>query len=245
MQVKSREDRKGVFIDATEAFLCAIFELREDTGLPPRRAEIHGKMGLSHTASGQRLARLESDGLITMSDDGRLRFTPAGEHKAATIMRKHRLAERLLVDIIGLEWDLAHEEAERWQHVLGERVERKLLRLLAEPWRSPFGNTIPALDELAPDLAERCSARQQELHVVSCAQLYRLGGGEAQLHSIGERVQADQHLLRRFQQAAASPGATVHVSRRVRTDAVVIRLPRAEIEVDLAAACSILVAVPR
>ena len=63
-------------------------------------------------------------------------------------MRKHRLAERLLTDVIGLEWELVHAEACRWEHVMSETVERRLLELLDHPTSSPYGNPIPGLDEL-------------------------------------------------------------------------------------------------
>ena len=64
-------------------------------------------------------------------------------------MRKHRLAERLLTDVIGLDWELVHEEACRWEHVMSETVERRLLELLGHPTESPYGNPIPGLAELA------------------------------------------------------------------------------------------------
>ena len=63
-------------------------------------------------------------------------------------MRKHRLAERLLLDVIGLEWEFVHDEACRWEHVMSDRVERKLLGMLGDPRESPYGNPIPGLDEL-------------------------------------------------------------------------------------------------
>ena len=66
-------------------------------------------------------------------------------------MRKHRLAERLLVDVIGLDWELVHEEACRWEHVMSETVERRLLELLDHPTESPYGNPIPGLEELGED----------------------------------------------------------------------------------------------
>ena len=64
------------------------------------------------------------------------------------VMRKHRLAERLLIDVIGLDWQDVHEEACRWEHVMSEAVERRLLELLDHPTESPYGNPIPGLDEL-------------------------------------------------------------------------------------------------
>ena len=67
---------------------------------------------------------------------------------ATRVMRKHRLAERLLTDVIGLDWELVHEEACRWEHVMSETVERRLVELLDHPTESPYGNPIPGLAEL-------------------------------------------------------------------------------------------------
>ncbi len=74
-------------------------------------------------------------------------------------MRKHRLAERLLIDVIGLEWELVHAEACRWEHVMSDAVERKLVALLDNPTISPYGNPIPGLDELDRAAGERRAQR--------------------------------------------------------------------------------------
>ncbi len=71
-----------------------------------------------------------------------------GRNKAVNVMRKHRLAERLLSDVIGLDWAFVHEEACRWEHVMSEQVERRLVELLGHPTESPYGNPIPGLDQL-------------------------------------------------------------------------------------------------
>ena len=105
----------------------------------------------------QTVARMERDGLVVVAGDRHLELTDAGRGRAVSVMRKHRLAERLLVDVIGLEWELVHAEACRWEHVMSEAVERKLVQLLDNPTISPYGNPIPGLDELAgtPDEHDR------------------------------------------------------------------------------------------
>jgi DtxR family Mn-dependent transcriptional regulator len=91
---------------------------------------------------------MERDGLLTVEGDRHLELTDEGRLLAMRVMRKHRLAERLLTDVIGLDWELVHAEACRWEHVISENVERRLVELLDHPTESPYGNPIPGLGEL-------------------------------------------------------------------------------------------------
>src|SRR6478736_9042312 len=134
-------------IDTTEMYLKTIFELDEE-GITPLRARIAERLGHSGPTVSQTVARMERDGLIHLADDRQLQFTERGRTLATRVMRKHRLAERLLVDVIGLEWEFVHAEACRWEHVMSEAVERKLVALLDNPTVSPYGNPIPGLEEL-------------------------------------------------------------------------------------------------
>ena len=90
---------------------------------------------------------MERDGLVVVSGDRHLELTGIGRTKAVHVMRKHRLAERLLSDVIGLDWEYVHEEACRWEHVMSEQVERRIIEMLDHPTESPYGNPIPGLDE--------------------------------------------------------------------------------------------------
>ena len=101
---------------------------------------------------------MERDGLVVVSEDRTLQLTDAGRQKAVDVMRKHRLAERLLSDVIGLDWAYVHEEACRWEHVMSEQVERRLVELLGHPTESPYGNPIPGLDQLGDLPARRVRA---------------------------------------------------------------------------------------
>jgi DtxR family Mn-dependent transcriptional regulator len=134
-------------IDTTEMYLRTIFELEEE-GIVPLRARIAERLGHSGPTVSQTVARMERDGLLSVSGDRHLELTEGGRTKAMRVMRKHRLAERLLLDVIGLEWEFVHDEACRWEHVMSERVERKLLGMLVDPRESPYGNPIPGLEEL-------------------------------------------------------------------------------------------------
>jgi Mn-dependent DtxR family transcriptional regulator len=91
---------------------------------------------------------MERDGLLTVEGDRHLLLTDAGRAKAVAVMRKHRLAELLLVNVIGLPYEDAHDEACRWEHVMSEAVEQRVYDLLGQPTRSPYGNPIPGLDDL-------------------------------------------------------------------------------------------------
>ena len=114
---------------------------------------------------------MERDGLVVVAGDRHLELTESGRGRAVSVMRKHRLAERLLIDVIGLEWELVHAEACRWEHVMSEAVERKLVQLLDNPTISPYGNPIPGLDELRrpPSEAQPGVAAPPTLEVGSAA----------------------------------------------------------------------------
>src|SRR5947209_3493623 len=128
-------------------YLRTIFELEEE-GVVPLRARIAERLNQSGPTVSQTVARMERDGLLTVADDRHLQLTDRGRHEATAVMRKHRLAERLLTDIIGLDYEQVHIEACRWEHVMSDAVERRIVALLTKPLVCPHGNPIPGLDEL-------------------------------------------------------------------------------------------------
>ncbi len=95
---------------------------------------------------------MERDGLLVVETDRTIRLTPTGPRLARDVMRKHRLAECLLTEVIGLEWEKVHDEACRWEHVISIDVEKRLVAILDSPTRSPYGNPIPGLKELGVDV---------------------------------------------------------------------------------------------
>src|SRR3546814_5736313 len=138
-------------IDTTEIYLRTIFELLEE-GIVPLRARIAERLHQGGPTGSQTGARMERDGLLTVEGDRHLELTDEGLRLATRVMRKHRRAERLLTDVIGLDWELVHAEACRWEHVMSENVERRLLALLDHPTESPYGNPIPGLEELGQEI---------------------------------------------------------------------------------------------
>ncbi|MBA2531554.1 MAG: metal-dependent transcriptional regulator [Nocardioidaceae bacterium] len=141
-------------IDTTEMYLRTVYELEEE-GIVPLRARIAERLHQSGPTVSQTVGRMERDGLLSVEGDRHLELSDEGRRLAMRVMRKHRLAERLLTDVIGLDLELVHEEACRWEHVISETVERRLVELLGHPTLSPYGNPIPGLKELGePDSDE-------------------------------------------------------------------------------------------
>ncbi len=128
--------------DTTEEYLETILSIEEE-GIVPMRARLVERLGLSAAAVSETVARLEEQGYVELTGDRRLNLTDKGRGLATTVVRRHRLAERLLVDVIGLEWEKVHAEAARWEHAISADVEEKLVKLLGDPATCPHGNPIP------------------------------------------------------------------------------------------------------
>ena len=190
-------------IDTTEMYLRTILELEEDN-IVPLRARISERLGHSGPTVSQTVGRMERDGLVVVSGDRHLELTDDGRRKPVHVMRKHRLAERLLSDVIELEWEYVHEEACRWEHVMSEQVERKLLTMLGHPTESPYGNPIPGLVELGADDAASTE------NLVNLVDVVRGGDSEviARIRRLGEPAQVDPELLLQLKQAGVFPGST-------------------------------------
>ncbi|MGW0521188.1 iron dependent repressor, metal binding and dimerization domain protein [Crossiella sp. NPDC003009] len=193
-------------IDTTEMYLRTIYELEEE-GVVPLRARIAERLEQSGPTVSQTVARMERDGLLVVADDRHLELTDAGRSRAIAVMRKHRLAERLLVDVIGLEWEHVHSEACRWEHVMSEAVERKLVKLLNHPTTSPYGNPIPGLDRLG--VGE--PAPPADLDLRRLTDIARAGGGAVEVCRIAEHVQSDPDLMNELKSAGVTPGGSVQV----------------------------------
>ena len=192
-------------IDTTEMYLRTVFELEEE-GVVPLRARIAERLGQSGPTVSQTVARMERDGLLTVEGDRHLELSRLGRTLATRVMRKHRLAECLLVQVIGLEWELVHDEACRWEHVMSETVERRLLEVLGHPTVSPYGNPIPGLAELGdPDLV----ADDETLAPLD--QVALTGVTSAIVRRLAEPVQADHALMSRLRRAGVQPGASITV----------------------------------
>lgn len=211
-------------VDTTEMYLRTILELEEE-GVPPLRARIAERLHQSGPTVSQTVARMERDGLLkVVESDRHLELTDTGRSHAVAVMRKHRLAELLLVNVIGMPYEDAHEEACRWEHVMSDAVEQRVYKLLNRPTRSPYGNPIPGLDafDTMPPAADVEAERNLAFPGLT---------GSVIVQRICESVQTDAEVLRQLHAAGVDPGATVTVAQE--RDGVTIdrsgeqvRLPR-------------------
>ncbi len=194
-------------IDTTEMYLRTIFELEEE-GILPLRARIAERLHQSGPTVSQTVGRMERDGLLTIEGDRHLELTDEGRRLATRVMRKHRLAERLLTDVIGLDWEHVHAEACRWEHVMSETVERRLLEILDHPTVSPYGNPIPGLAELG-------EGALQEEFLDGVEPVGAVADGTDQqvvVCRIAEPIQTEE-LMVALRRVGAQPGQVVTVTR--------------------------------
>jgi DtxR family Mn-dependent transcriptional regulator len=138
------------FHPAFEEYCEAIFELREDD-VDVIQARIADRLMVSRPAVSEMIKRLESDGLVAI-DHNAITLTSDGDRLAQRVVRRHRLAERFLTDILGLSWADAHKEAGKWEHVISAPVEAAIVRVLGDPTTCPHGNPIPGADYVAPEM---------------------------------------------------------------------------------------------
>ncbi len=195
-------------VDTTEMYLRTILDLEEEQ-IVPLRARISERLGHSGPTVSQTIGRMERDGLVVVEGDRHLELTTQGRSRAIHVMRKHRLAERLLADVIGLDWAYVHDEACRWEHVMSEQVERRLLVMLDHPTESPYGNPIPGLEELGDAPAPAFMDG-----VINLVELVSSADApvSAVIRRLGEPVQFEPELLQQLQNAGVMPGASATIS---------------------------------
>ena len=196
-------------IDTTEMYLRTIFELEEE-GVVPLRARIAERLAQSGPTVSQTVARMERDGLVHVAGDRQLSLSHVGRMLATRVMRKHRLAECLLVGVIKLPGEEVHIEACRWEHVISESVERRLLELLGYPVRCPHGNLIPGLAELGlpDDALERVRVATSETGE-AMPKAASDGATPVVIRRIGEQIQSDLVLMLKLKRAGIQPGREV------------------------------------
>ncbi|WP_124708808.1 metal-dependent transcriptional regulator [Gordonia insulae] len=195
-------------IDTASCYVRTIYNISED-GQVPRRARIMERLGQAGPTVSQTVARLERDGLLTDgTTEQHLVLTPEGQRIAIAATRKHRLAERMLTDILGLPAQRVHEEASRWEHVMSDDAERGIIELLENPTESPWGNPIPGLDQLGVEWRPRPPG----------IRLLDIGRPkdpiQATVRSISEDAQDDEALMSQLISAGVIPGARVRVEYR-------------------------------
>ena len=208
---------------AFEEYCETIFELAEDD-LDVIQARIADRLEVSRPAVSEMVKRLEKEGLVT-SDDHVILLTDDGRTLATSVVRRHRLAERFLTDVLGLSWTEAHHEAGRWEHVISPAVEVALDRLLGQPTTCPHGNPIPGSSYSEPDTRHLSDVGVGESFTVS---------------RIPEELEFADGLLEFLEKSRLMPGETGSVTAAA-DGTVTIRISGHSVAVDPFAADRILV----
>ncbi|WP_313674556.1 metal-dependent transcriptional regulator [Mycolicibacterium sp.] len=213
-------------VDTTEMYLRTIYDLEEE-GVVPLRARIAERLEQSGPTVSQTVSRMERDGLLKVAGDRHLELTEKGRRLAISVMRKHRLAERLLLDVIGLPWEEVHAEACRWEHVMSEQVERRLLQVLDHPTVSPFGNPIPGLGLLGVDGTE---VEPANANLVRLTELPAGDSVAVVVRQLTEHVQGDFELISRLKEAGVVPNARVLVQTSSHGDVTIVVIGHQNVE---------------
>ena len=174
---------------AFEEYCECIFELHEDD-VDAIQARVVERLNVSRPAVSEMIRKMEAEGLVE-AGKGTIRLTTAGTALAERVVRRHRIAERFLTDMLGLSWADAHTEAGKWEHVISPAVEDALIRVLGEPTTCPHGNPIPGSLYEAPD-----AVRLGALPV----------GSHFTVRRIPEELEFTPGLLQFLEQSAVQPG---------------------------------------
>jgi DtxR family Mn-dependent transcriptional regulator len=213
--------------DTTEEYLETILELEEE-GVRPLRARLVERLGVSAPAVSETVNRLIRGGYAKLDEDHSIKLTSKGRGLATTVVRRHRLAERLLVDVIGLEWEKVHREADRWEHAISADVEEKLVLLLGDPMTCPHGNPIPG--------TKRKADRAKLVRLVDS------DPGPVTVKRISEKLELDDESLKLIALAELIPGSAATVVERT-GDGVLVKTGAGEHTIPTKAAEQMFVSV--
>ena len=181
---------------AFEEYCETIYELDEDD-LDVIQARIADRLEVSRPSVSEMVKRLQAEDLIEITDQ--ITLTPKGLHLAETVVRRHRLAERFLTDVLGLNWAQAHQEAGKWEHIISPIVEKAMMALLDEPTTCPHGNPIPGSAYETPDLVA--------LNAIEV-------GEQLTIHRITEELEFTEGMLDFLEEASIIPGLTGQLSAK-------------------------------
>ena len=213
---------------AVEEYLETILEL-EESGIPPLRARIVERLKVSAPAVSETVKRLEREGYLHLDGDRVMQLTDSGRTYATSVMRRHRLAERLLVDVLKVPWHQVHEEAGRLEHAISENLEKHLVALLGDPATCPHGNPIPG--------------SRTPIEHRSLVPLGTLAAGDsAVVRRIDEEIERQRDCMLELETAGVLPGTRVTVSA-VPGTSVTIEAPTGPLTLDRAVARRIYVSL--
>jgi DtxR family Mn-dependent transcriptional regulator len=214
---------------AVEQYLETVLEL-EEAGITPLRARIVERLGVSAPAVSETVKRLEREGYLTLDEGRVLHLTESGRAYATSMLRKHRLAEVLLVDVLKVPWPQVHDEACRLEHAISDNLERHLVALLGDPGTCPHGSPIPG----------SANAPTEQLMLSSLASVPP--GAACTVRRIDEHLQTLVPRMQELEQAGLLPGTPV-VVREAGDGRLVLQVGEAEVELDQAVAAEVYVSV--
>ena len=210
----------GDFHPAVEEYLETIYEL-EEAGIVPMRARIVERLGVSAPSVSETVKRLEREGYLTLEPTSKaMVLTETGRKYATDMVRRHRLAERLLVDVLHVPWHQVHEEACRLEHAISDNLERHLIALLDDPSTCPHGNPIPGSRRAVPPGA-------------TVALTVAGPGASTEVRRIDEQLETDPEGLLLLERGDLMPGSRLTVTATgpagvsVRTSAGTVEVPAA------------------
>jgi DtxR family Mn-dependent transcriptional regulator len=214
----------GEYHPAFEEYCEAIYELHEDE-VEVIQARIADRLMISRPAVSEMIKRMETEGLVSTAKN-RIQLTAKGRQLAESVVRRHRLAERFLTDILGLSWAEAHKEAGKWEHVMSDKVESAMDRILGTPTTCPHGNPIPGSDYVAPD-----ARRLADLSV----------GVPFTVSRIPEELEFEPGLLEFLETSSIQPGHTGMVTAASPDGTVTVEIDGHHVGVGAFASARILV----
>lgn len=208
---------------AFEEYSETIYELEEDE-LDVIQARIAERLDVSRPSVSEMVKRMQAEGLIELDD--KITLTAKGLHLAETVVRRHRIAERFLTDVLGLNWAQAHQEAGKWEHIISPVVEKAMTELLNKPTTCPHGNPIPGSGYRAPELVPL-----DKVKVGQTLTIWR----------ITEELEFAEGMLDYLEESALTPGAVGQVSAKAPDGTATLMVDGTPVEVDEYASARILV----
>jgi DtxR family transcriptional regulator, Mn-dependent transcriptional regulator len=178
-------------------YLEALYEMAEE-GIPTQQARLAEWLGVTPPSVSEAIKRLIDRGMLVHKDRRLLDFTKEGRRTAEVFVRRHRLAERFLVEVIGLPWHLSHEEATHWGPVISDQVEERLLEILRDPPTCVHGNPIPG---------SKNRVDHKDLLPLHDAP----AGKRLRLERLTEDLELDLSVMRFFEETGLLPGAELRI----------------------------------
>ena len=191
---------------AHREYLQAIFAL-EEGGTPAIQARIADWLGVSRASVSEMVRKLHNEGMVAETT-GPVRLTEEGRRVAESVVRRHRLAERFLADVLALPWIKVHEEAGSWEHVISSDVEAAMRRVMGDPQTCPHGNPIPGMGYVAP---ETVAIGEME------------AGDRGVVERISEELESDLEMMGFLDESGIRPGLALEIVGRTPHDVMTVR----------------------